>query len=176
MTIEPESKDWTWVIDTPCVDCGFDPGTLTRAGVADRIAASAAGWETVLSRPGVAERPDPQTWSPLEYACHVRDLYTVMRQRLELMRERQPARFADWDQDAVAVAGDYRGQDPVAVGAALAANAREFADAYRAVPERDWTRRGERGDGRPFTVETLARYAIHDVEHHRVDVGLPARR
>ena len=33
MTIEPDTKDWTWVLDEPCPECGFDAPGLDR----DRI-------------------------------------------------------------------------------------------------------------------------------------------
>ena len=32
MTIEPDTKDWTWVLDRPCPECGF-PERLVPARV-----------------------------------------------------------------------------------------------------------------------------------------------
>ena len=34
-----------------------------------------------------------------------------------------------------------------------------------------WDRPGRRGNGSVFTVDSLARYHLHDVEHHLVDVS-----
>ena len=34
--IDPDTKDWTWVLDRPCPECGFDPARVT----ADRLPAS----------------------------------------------------------------------------------------------------------------------------------------
>ena len=47
----------------------------------------------------MAERPDENTWSVLEYACHVRDVFTLFDHRLGLMLTEDDARFEDWDQD-----------------------------------------------------------------------------
>ncbi|MCF8605859.1 methyltransferase type 12 [Gordonia sp. HY442] len=175
MGITPDTKDWTWVTTRRCEFCGFDPAAVERSEVADRIAASTSGWRGVLARTDVATRPNDHTWSALEYACHVRDVHTVMRERLELMLAVQPAEFANWDQDEAAVDGRYGDQDPSDVADQIDANAAACAAAYRAVPDGQWTREGLRGNGSAFTVDTLAAYAVHDLEHHRVDVGLPAR-
>lgn len=34
----------------------------------------------------------------------------------------------------------------------------------------DWDRTGQRSDGFTFTVATLSRYLVHDLEHHLHDV------
>ncbi len=172
MAIEPDTKDWTWVIEHACPACGFDPSTVRRGEVAGRIARSAAGWDGALARPDARTRPDDRTWSVLEYGCHVRDVHRIMRERLQLMLEHDGAAFANWDQDATAVEDDYNAQAPSVVAAALAREARDFADAYRTVGDGDWARTGLRSNGSAFTVESFAIYALHDLEHHRMDVGL----
>jgi hypothetical protein len=37
-----------------------------------------------------------------------------------------------------------------------------------------WDRPGRRGDGASFTIDTIARYMIHDPVHHVWDVTRPA--
>jgi hypothetical protein len=175
MAIEPDTKDWTWVMSRPCTDCGFDPSTVDRDEVGDRIASSADGWANILSGPDATQRPNDSTWSPLEYGCHIRDVHRIMAQRLELILTTEPAEFANWDQDETAVADGYRTQDPTVVAGEIADAAARFAAAYDAVADDQWDRRGLRSNGSSFTVDTFAVYALHDLEHHRVDVGLPAR-
>jgi len=46
-----------------------------------------------------------------------------------------------------------------------------FADLLDGLPDRAWARPGRRSDGACFTIETFARYVIHDPIHHVVDVG-----
>lgn len=175
MAITPDTKDWTWVIERACPACGFDPSTVRRADVADRIARSAARWDGALARADVAVRPNDHTWSVLEYGCHVRDVHLIMRERLALMLARDGAAFANWDQDVAAVDDEYHAQDPDVVADELADAALAFAQAYDTVGDEDWGRTGLRSNGSAFTVESFAVYALHDLEHHRVDVGLDPR-
>ena len=37
---EPDTKDWTWVLDRPCPDCGFDASSVSASDVADRLRAA----------------------------------------------------------------------------------------------------------------------------------------
>ncbi|MGC5026796.1 DinB family protein [Tsukamurella sp. DT100] len=172
MAITPDTKDWTWVIERACPACGFDPSTVRRADIADRIARSAVGWDAALARPDARVRPDEQTWSVLEYGCHLRDVHLIMRERLNLMLARDGATFANWDQDVTAVEDEYDTQDPSTVADELADAAAAFAQAYATVGDEDWARSGLRSNGSAFTVESFAVYALHDLEHHRIDVGM----
>ncbi|KXO89022.1 DinB family protein [Tsukamurella pseudospumae] len=180
MAIEPDVKDWTWVIERACPACGFDPATVRRAEVSDRIARSANGWGDALARADAKVRPDENTWSVLEYGCHLRDVHRIMRERLGLMLSYDEAvvdgaTFANWDQDATAVEDAYNDQESAVVADELARAAADFAEAYRTVADDQWHRKGLRSNGSAFTVESFATYALHDLEHHRVDVGLAPR-
>jgi hypothetical protein len=55
--IPPDTKDWTWVLERPCPECGFDASAFAREQVASMIRDTAAAWLTVLQRPTVARRP-----------------------------------------------------------------------------------------------------------------------
>ena len=171
MTIVPDTKDWTWVLREPCPECGYDATSVDRADLGARIRASAAPWAAVLARPGAAERPDPGTWSPLEYACHVRDVHRIFSGRLASMLGEDAPSFANWDQDETATEDRYGEQDPATVAAELAAAAQAIARQYDAVADDQWNRAGIRSDGSEFTVETLGLYHLHDVDHHVWDVS-----
>jgi len=127
-------------------------------------------WRAVLRRPDAAERPDEQTWSPLEYACHVRDVFSLFDQRLNLMLDDDDARFENWDQDRTALEQDYAGADPAVVSAELTAEGEQVAESFAGVRESEWGRKGLRSNGSEFTVLTLAQYFLHDVVHHLHDV------
>ena len=79
VSIEPDTKDWTWVIDQPCPECGWDPASVAREQLADLIHENTRGWYDVLADADFAVRPAPHVWSPLEYACHVRDVHAPVR-------------------------------------------------------------------------------------------------
>jgi hypothetical protein len=171
MTIEPDTKDWTWVLDRPCPECGFDCRHYPREETGDRVRANAATWTEVLRRDDVRQRPAPATWSPLEYACHVRDVFRLYDYRLSLMLDRDDPLYPNWDQDATAVAERYGEQDPDVVTTELIAAAEDVAARFDGVAGDEWTRPGRRSDGAAFTVETFARYFLHDAVHHLHDVG-----
>ena len=111
--IVPDDKDWTWVLARACPECGFDANTCAAEAVPDLVRANARTWRRFLDdgviRPG---RPYPSTWSPLEYACHVRDVYERYSDRIAIMLAEQDPLFANWDQDVSATEGHYDTQIP----------------------------------------------------------------
>jgi hypothetical protein len=170
MAITPDTKDWTWVIERPCDECGYDASTIEPTDVAALVRRNADAWPAVLERADARERPDPSTWSPLEYAAHVRDVLRLYRTRLALMIDTDDPLYPNWDQDATAVAERYDEQDPAVMGEQLLSAAEEMARAFEAVSGDDWQRPGRRSDGVSFTVATFALYFVHDPIHHLRDV------
>lgn len=107
MPIVPDEKDWTWVLERVCPECGFDTAEVDRDELAGRIAATSRAWDAVLGGPDVRQRPDDTTWSPLEYACHVRDVHRVYAGRVGRMLAEEDPHYDNWDQDATAVEQRY---------------------------------------------------------------------
>lgn len=171
VSIEPDTKDWTWVLERPCPECGFDAATVDATNVADALRATVPRWQDALARTDCAVRPADNIWSPLEYACHVRDVHLVFDERLARMLAEDDPQFTNWDQDATAVEQEYDQQDPAAVSQALAEAGYAVADRYASVADDQWERSGRRSDGAVFTVGSLGRYHLHDVLHHLYDVG-----
>jgi hypothetical protein len=170
MAIVPETKDWTWVLEQRCAECGFDASPADGPDMAVRIRDNAAAWRPLLGHPAVRTRPDHVTWSGLEYACHVRDVFRTFRHRLDLMLAEDDPTFPNWDQDATAVADAYDAQDPRRVADELEEAAGALADRFGDVPAHAWHRPGRRSDGARFTVAMLSRYLLHDPVHHLWDV------
>lgn len=166
-----DTKDWTWVLERPCGECGYDARTVQPADVVERFSANAAAWPEVLAGSDVRVRPAPEVWSPLEYAAHVRDVHRVFAARVRLMLSEDDPLFANWDQDEAAVAGRYGDLDPAEVATELVAAATGVSKAYDAVAGGQWDRPGRRSNGSAFTTLSLARYHLHDVEHHLFDVS-----
>ncbi|WP_206488723.1 DinB family protein [Rhodococcus sp. KRD162] len=170
MPIDPDTKNWTWVLERACPDCGFDSSAVRYEDIPELIRADIERWVAVLDRDDVAVRPDDSTWSALEYAAHVRDVHRIFRTRLALVLAEDDPEFANWDQDATALAENYNEQNAAVVAAELADAAAALADAFAAVPPGDRQRTGRRSDGSNFSVESLAAYYIHDPIHHLWDV------
>ncbi len=170
MVITPDTKNWTWVLERECPDCGFDSSDVSLADIPSLLRANVQAWPAVLGWAHVRTRPDDSTWSPLEYAAHVRDVFRIFGVRLDLMLAEDDPEFDNWDQDATAVAERYRDQDPAQVATDLVEAGTALADAFEHVPADSADRTGRRSDGSRFTVETLGRYLLHDPVHHLWDV------
>jgi hypothetical protein len=170
VTIVPDAKDWTWVLRQPCPECGLDTSSFDREDIPAMIRANAADWRAPLDAPDAVRRPRPDKWAALEYGCHVRDVLKLYDYRLSLMLTEDNPLYPNWDQDETAIADRYDTQDPTTVAGELAAAADAIAARFSGVSEEQWQRPGRRGDGAVFTVETFARYFIHDPVHHLYDV------
>lgn len=169
--IVADSKDWTWVLTATCPDCQLTAADVDPKMIADRIPGQVRNWRDVLSRPDIATRTQPDQWSELEYACHVRDVYGVFTTRTRLLLNEQNPTFAEWDQDDAAVADKYWEQEPGEVARNLAASAAAYASLLHEVPDDAWDRVGLRSNGSEFTLATLTQYFLHDVTHHLWDVN-----
>ena len=171
MAIVPDTSDWTWVLERPCPDCGFQASEVLFDDLPALIRENAAAWPAVLARTDAAVRPNDRTWSPLEYAAHVRDVCRLFDERLRLVLDEDDPLLANWDQDATAVAEQYDRQEPQTVGRELSVAASSVSEAFAAVPLEARRRTARRSDGPSFTVATLGAYFLHDIVHHRHDVG-----
>jgi hypothetical protein len=176
MTITPDTKNWTWVLERPCPECGFEAKTIAPEQVPHLLRENAEAWRALLAA-GIATdadslrtRPEPDKWSPLEYACHVRDCNEVYFTRVGMMLEQNDPQYPNWDQDETAITERYNEQDPQQVLTALIATAQRLADRFASVSGEQWQRTGHRSDGSDFTIDTLARYFVHDPIHHYWDV------
>lgn len=188
MSIAAEDKDWTWVLDRPCTECGYDgPGTAYDA-VPGLTRAAAARFAAALERPDVAVRPNESTWAPIEYVAHVRDVCRMFRYRLDIALGNPAAPpavaafdaqagvadglpvFANWNQDRTAEADDYLAQTPETVAAEVAEAAEIISRAFASVPESDRARAARRGNGSHFTIDSMATYFLHDLIHHLHDI------
>ena len=168
----PDDRDWTWVLERPCPECGFVASEFEPASAGDALRRNAASWSTLLAGEAGAltARRAPDRWSDLEYAAHVRDVNRLYLQRLQLMLTEEDAMYSDWDQDATAIEEDYNTQDPAAVSADLLAAASALGNAFDSVADSQWRRPGRRSDGASFTVDSFVRYLVHDPIHHLWDV------
>ena len=158
------------MLNRRCPECGFDTSSFPRTDIPAMLRANAAAWPEALAAPRAADRLQPDTWSALEYGCHVRDVFRLYDHRLELMLTQDDPLFANWDQDETAAADRYGEQDPAQVARQLGAAAEKLAGRFAGVSADQWGRPGRRSDGAAFTVETFGRYFIHDPVHHLYDV------
>lgn len=168
MAITPDTKDWTWVLERPCDECGFDAAALDVADAGRQAVVMSRRWRDALARPDAGERPDDTTWSVLEYGCHVTDILMLFSLRLRDVAVEDTPVIKDFDQDQAALDRRYDLQDPERVAGTIYLAARNFAAMVDGVV--DWERRARRMPWTFFTADQLVRYAMHDLVHHLHDV------
>lgn len=161
-----------------CEECGFSYEDLAPADIPAAIRSFGRRYRAPLTRflPGedgdalVRRRPAPTTWSALEYAAHVRDVFGNYARWIEqtLVEDRPVLEGPGPDQ--LAADGHYNDADPVEVADAVAANAERLAAVLEAVPDDGWDRVGlRRGEER--SVILSSRRAVHEGSHHLLDIG-----
>ena len=170
VTVPKDDKDWTWVLSRPCPECGFDASKADAHSVADLLRANAGAWPDLLADRRARVRPAEHAWSALEYGCHARDVFRIYDERLRRMLTEDDPLYPNWDQDQTALDDDYASQSPDSVTEQLLSAAGQLARRFESVPGDQWHRTGRRSDGASFTVDTFARYFIHDPIHHLHDV------
>lgn len=168
-----DDKDWTWTTRQRCPECGFDPAQFPPERFPTAIAELAGRVVEALGAPGASSRPDPTTWSKVEYAYHVADVCEVMAQRLAAILGAAPAaaEFASWDGEAAAVERRYWRATPAETADLLRDQAQAAAETFALPVGQQWQLRGLRGDGVEFTAATLGLYLLHELAHHAHDVG-----
>src|SRR5262249_52277705 len=127
-----------------CADCGFiyaQTRTELLAWLQSDINAFVARFEGIdASR--VRVRPEPDTWSPLEYACHVRDVLRVMRERIDLAQREFEPTFTPMRRDERAVEERYNEQDPAVVAKEITEAGTALVAQLRSLNDEGWARRG----------------------------------
>src|SRR5688500_5285629 len=100
---------------TACDECGFDFASVPETAIGQALRDAGDGFVTAVGG-AEGERPAPEVWSPLEYACHVRDVAQIQIGRVArglvedtpsfepMGRDERPARFEYARQDAQVVA------------------------------------------------------------------------
>ena len=118
-------------------------------------------------------RPAEGVWSALEYACHVRDVFLVQRDRLyTTLVEDKPVVAPMYREQRVTLAR-YNAQDPTEVAAQLATAARLIAQAFDALDSVQLQRLCIYNFPAPAERPLLwvGQHAVHEGEHHLRDVA-----
>ena len=165
-----------------CEECGFDDTGLSPTEAVAALRKFPRRYRAPLTRllPGedgsvLRRRPEASTWSALEYAAHVRDVFAAYASRVRRTLDEDRPTFDDEPgPDEAAAAGRYNEQDPATVADELEANAELLATTLEAVPADGWARVGVR-HGEERSVLLTARRAVHEGNHHLLDVGRSLR-
>lgn len=116
-------------------------------------------------------RPQPGTWSVVEYVCHLRDVFATYTVRLHRTRTEDQPVLEPMLNDLRARRFRYNELDLPAVLDELAANAQGFCDEVARLSGDDLTRTASRLPGETRTALWLIRQAMHEGVHHLRDVS-----
>ncbi len=158
-----------------CDECGFDYDLAEALTAAPAIVDGVAELALVLSSSDadLRTRRQSDTWSPLEYGCHVRDVLLVQRERVLAARRVDCPTFDPMGRDERVAHDGYADQDPARVIRQLTEAAYLYAnDLSRLTPE-DWDRRSAMYNyptRRERTLRWMAMHTMHEVRHHLLDV------
>jgi hypothetical protein len=158
----------------PCPDCGLDVEQLDATGAADIIGRFGVRCRAVFEGVDdgdarVRARPDAVTWSPLEYAAHVRDVirYHGWLSNRALTEERPEVPVPN--PDAVASSERYNEAALDDVLDAIEHQSTRFATLARGLSDSDLRRIAIRA-GDEVTVLHMVRNVAHEGHHHARDV------
>ena len=117
--------------------------------------------------------PLDDTWSALEYACHVRDVLRIQRERMQRALVEDDFAPESMRRDERAIEERYNEQGPAEVADELAAHADALAADVSGLSESDFARTmtyfyPEKAV-RPLT--WVVQHTVHECEHHLLDVG-----
>ncbi len=158
-----------------CDECGFTYGLLPHHELPDAIERGAADFATVLApnESVVRRRREPEEWSPLEYACHVRDVLFMQRDRLFVaLVEEEPSFKPMYREERVALDG-YNTQSSTEVSQQLTMASAMFTSLLRTLTEEQWHRSLIYGFPDPSRrdVTWVGHHTLHELIHHRQDVA-----
>ncbi len=115
-------------------------------------------------------RPDPSTWSALEYTGHVADLLQEMTPQLVLVVQRDEPHITDpIDPDERTSLQGYNDMEPAHVLEWLTRSATNAADTCAGFTPDDWSRRAQYPYGERELVD-IVRNMVHEGVHHLHDV------
>jgi S-DNA-T family DNA segregation ATPase FtsK/SpoIIIE len=117
-------------------------------------------------------RPSPEVWSALEYACHVRDVLGVQRERLLLALTEDRPTFIPMGRNERVTRDHYNDQDPLIVADQLEASATAIGTEFAGLGAEQWERTGIYNwpTSSVRSMVWLGRHTIHEGSHHLRDI------
>jgi DinB superfamily len=157
-----------------CPDCAFSYGELPRHRLAATVGATGRAYASRLTPDDVVlhTRPSPGRWSPLEYACHVRDVLLMQRDRLYVALVEDEPSFKPMYREERVTFDRYGHQRPAAVVEQVAMAADLMGNALDGLADAQWGRSLIYGFPGPTRrdVEWVAHHTLHEMVHHLGDI------
>jgi hypothetical protein len=171
LPVMPEKIDG---VEDYCAECDFSYDLDQAAGAQDRLRQLAGEVADILRRSDVdlRRRPEPHTWSPLEYGCHIRDVLLLQRERALAARRTDGAPCAPLGREERVEHDGYNEQHPDDVARQLLDAATMLGNVLARLSEHDWDRTViyNYPEVRQRSLKWVAVHTVHDAQHHLRDI------
>jgi hypothetical protein len=161
--------------DHVCAPCGLAYEDVTVEEIPDRLRAVTGDIGELITDLSAAElthQPDDQTWSALEYLCHLRDVYVASTIRLYRARKEPKPQIEPVFNDLRVLRFRYNQADVHGVLHELGLSLHGLVDEMARTS--DWNRTFTRQPGEERTARWLVRQALHEAMHHAADMRASA--
>jgi hypothetical protein len=161
-----------------CPGCGIDEAGMAVPDALGAIRGFPRRYREALDRfppARVRERPDPDTWSALEYAVHFREVLELLAMSLPIVVNEPDVRFPPIDVDEASRTRPDWVMDPALAVRGIAAAADAMASQAETMPWSAWDRTFHIGDNE-HAASWLVQHAAHEGAHHLRDIAHVAER
>lgn len=163
-----------------CHECAFESVAVSEANAAETVRSLGPRYQDALrgrgsTKPSDAQlraRPEPGTWSALEYAAHMRDVVALWGWALHRMLIDQTPELPPADPglpDRAAAEANYNSQDPASVERELSANVERMARKVATIRPRQWLLIARFGETE-INPLWIVRKVAHEGHHHLLDI------
>ena len=157
-----------------CPTCPFSWDAVTSPEITPRVTAATESFAMLLRKcpDDASHRPTPDTWSMIEYGCHVRDVLFNLRDRIILGADEDNPRPHPMHVDARVDLGLYRRDSAATLAEEIEVAGALFTRTFDALPDGFAERLIFYPWPTPATrnLRWVAAQALHECEHHLADV------
>jgi S-DNA-T family DNA segregation ATPase FtsK/SpoIIIE len=158
-----------------CQECGFGYDNLPVEEIAGRLGSLGLDYGERLRRTEadlLRTRPAPGVWSGLEYACHVRDVVLIQRDRILLALIESCPNFAPMYREQRVVLAQYEADPPEVAADQLRLATDLCATVLAGLGGEQWARPSIYNFPVPTErdVAWLGRHTVHEAVHHLGDI------
>ncbi|HEY6624217.1 MAG TPA: DinB family protein [Acidimicrobiales bacterium] len=159
-----------------CGECGYVYGSVASGDIPDTLRAIGDRYRDAILDPAleglVRIRPAPDVWSALEYACHVRDVLLIQRDRAILALVEDTPSYAPMHRDERVLLAGYEKEQVAEVASELVMAANLMAKLFEGLSPEQLTRPCIYNYPEPTErdLSWLGQHTVHEATHHFDDL------
>jgi hypothetical protein len=160
-----------------CDECGFHGGTLDLPSTVARLRSLPDRWAAVTTQDEalLRARPEPETWCVVEYAQHIINAIASIEWAARVFASGHAPKWDELSEDSVPGAFEHPVHDCARFTVAdtiesLRAVTESMADFAEALTPQEQAHVEVYAEGWTINTTAVIRHALHDAEHHLLDV------